>query len=107
MDPPLLTVRLAALLGKRKLVDGATGQPILQFSARLLLRPRLLPPRYRLSQVQPMMAAPMQGQRGQPVAGAQQWYSTFTGAEQPETGDGNLPMLTAAQLVAIADSAPS
>ena len=67
--------RLSAPLGKRKLIDGATGLPILQFSARQFLRPRLLPPGYRLWLVRPMLAAPQGASRGQPVAGAQLWYS--------------------------------
>jgi hypothetical protein len=56
-----LRVRLAAPLGKRKLVDGATGQRLAQFSARLLLRPAVLPPGYRLWQVWPRWYVPSDG----------------------------------------------
>jgi hypothetical protein len=75
---PPLTVRLAAPLGSRKLVDAATGQPLPQFSARLLLQPTVLPPGYRPWQVEPVLAGP--------VAGGKVWYSRLTGADQP--GDG-------------------
>jgi hypothetical protein len=61
--PPPRQVRLAAPLGKRKLVDGASGQPILQFSARQLLLPRVLPHGYRLQEVVPLVTSP----EGHPV----------------------------------------
>jgi hypothetical protein len=85
-DSPPLLVQLAAPLGSRKLVDAATGKPLLQFSARLLLRPTDLPPGYRPWQVQPVEAAPLQDERGQPVAGAQLWCSRLTGAYQRDDG---------------------
>ncbi len=53
--PPPRQVRLAAPLGKRKLVDGTSGRPIPQFSARLLLLPRALPRGYGLRKVVPLM----------------------------------------------------
>jgi hypothetical protein len=46
--PPPLQVELVAPLGNRKLADRATGQPVPQFGARLLLQPRMLPPGYWL-----------------------------------------------------------
>jgi hypothetical protein len=68
--PPPLQVRLAAPLGKRKLVSGATGQPVQQFNARLLLRPRILPPRYRLRQAFPQLTGP----EGHAIVRVQLWY---------------------------------
>lgn len=68
--PPPLQVRLAAPLGKRKLADGATGHPVPQFSARLLLRPGVLPPGYRLRGVVPLLT----GTEGHPVVRVQLWY---------------------------------
>jgi hypothetical protein len=67
--PPALQVRLAAALGKRALVDGATGQPIPQFSAPLL-RPTKLPPGYRLRQISPELTGP----QGHPVVRVELWY---------------------------------
>jgi hypothetical protein len=67
---PPLQVRLAASLGKRKLVDGTSGQPVLQFSARLLLLPRVLPPGYRLQEVVPLVTGP----EGHPVVTISLYY---------------------------------
>jgi hypothetical protein len=47
------TIRLRAPLGRRKLVDGATGRATAWISARLVLRPTVLPPGYRLRQLRP------------------------------------------------------
>jgi hypothetical protein len=66
---PPLQVRLAAPLGKRKLVDGTSGQPVLQLSARLLL-PRVLPPGYRLQEVVPLVTGP----EGHPVVTISLYY---------------------------------
>jgi hypothetical protein len=68
--PPPLQIRLAAPLGKRKLVNGATGQPVPQFDARLLLRPGILPPGYRLRQVFPQLTGP----QGHAIARVALWY---------------------------------
>lgn len=72
--PPPLQVRLAAPLGKRKLVNRATGQPVPQFDARLLMRPGILPPGYRLRQVLPQLTGP----QGHAIARVQLWYSPPT-----------------------------
>jgi hypothetical protein len=69
--PPPLQVRLAAPLGKRKLVNGATGERVPQFDARLLLRPGILPPGYRLRQAIPRLTGP----EGHAIAQVQLWYS--------------------------------
>jgi hypothetical protein len=49
------TVRLRAPLGRRRLVDGATGSPTPWISARFVLRPAGLPPGYRLSEMRPWL----------------------------------------------------
>jgi hypothetical protein len=85
-ESPPLEVRLAAPLGKRGLVDEETGKPVVQFSARLLLRPRVLPPGYRPWQVQPELAAPPLGTQSHPVAGASLWYSPWIVANAPDVG---------------------
>jgi hypothetical protein len=72
--PPPLQIRLAAPFGKRKLINGATGQPVPQFDARLLLRPGMLPPGYRLRQVIPQLTGP----EGHAIARVQLWYSPPT-----------------------------
>jgi hypothetical protein len=64
--PPPLQVRLTAPLGKRTLVNGATGQPVPRFDARLLLRPS----GYRLRQVTPQLT----GTQGHPIARVQLSY---------------------------------
>ena len=68
--PPPLQVELVAPLGSRKLVNGATGQPVPQFSARLPLQPGMLPPGYRLWQVYSQLI----GTEGHPVVRVQLWY---------------------------------
>jgi hypothetical protein len=65
MSAPL-SVRLAAPLGKRKLVNAATGQPIARFSAPLLLRPD-----YQLREVDPQPTGP----KAHPVAGVELHYA--------------------------------
>jgi hypothetical protein len=49
------TVRLRAPLGRRRLVDGATGSPTPWISARFVLRPTALPPGYRLLELRPWL----------------------------------------------------
>jgi hypothetical protein len=78
-----LRVRLAAPLGNRKLVDGATGRRLAQFSARLLLRPRVLPPGYRLWQVWPRWYVPSDGHA---VVYVRLIYSRQTRAYQEDFG---------------------
>jgi hypothetical protein len=68
--PPPLQVRLATPLGMRKLINGANGQPVRRFNARLLLRPRILPPGYRLRQVFPQLTGPA----GHTIVRVQLWY---------------------------------
>lgn len=50
---PAQAIRLARPLGSRKLVNGATGRVIAWLSARLMLRPAVLPAGYRLTGVAP------------------------------------------------------
>lgn len=46
-------LKLATSLGHRSLVDGATGKAIAWISARLVLRPTVLPPGYQFSRLVP------------------------------------------------------
>jgi hypothetical protein len=50
-------IRLREPLGSRKLVDGATGRAIAWMSARLVLRPRLIPAGYRSTGLLPWMSS--------------------------------------------------
>jgi hypothetical protein len=48
-------IRLKAPLGNRTLVDGATGQAVAWISARLVLRPTIIPAGYRLRDLAPVV----------------------------------------------------
>lgn len=50
---PWRNLELAKPLGDRALVDGATGKAIARISARLVLRPTVLPPGYQFSRLIP------------------------------------------------------
>lgn len=50
---PWHNLKLATSLGHRSLVDGATGKAIAWISARLVLRPTVLPPGYQFSRLVP------------------------------------------------------
>ena len=52
---PEQSIRLRAPLGRRRLVDGATGRATAWISARLVLRPTALPPGYRLRELRPWL----------------------------------------------------
>ena len=65
-------IRLAEPLGTRKLADGATGRAIAWISARLVLRPAVLPAGYRFSDLIP--AADLSRRLG--PAGAVQFYGS-------------------------------
>jgi len=49
------SIRLRVPLGRRRLVDGATGRATAWMSARLVLRPTALPPGYRLRELRPWL----------------------------------------------------
>jgi hypothetical protein len=144
------TVRLRAPLGRRKLVDGATGSPTAWISARLVLRPTALPPGYRLRELRPWITltqssrpsclqyyqaqndpnvleivqsggslqlpgpgpggwTPIQvrGHRGRASRNLIIWRENGLIDYIAIYGPGNRQLLTASQLIAIADSAPA
>jgi hypothetical protein len=61
-------VRLSRPLGRRKLVDGATGQPTAWISARFVLRLTALPAGYRLTDLSPATEGAMPQNLGPPGA---------------------------------------
>jgi hypothetical protein len=54
---PAQRIRLRAPLGRRELVDGSTGTATPWISARLILRPRLVPAGYRSGGLMPWMSS--------------------------------------------------
>ena len=65
---PSQQIRLRALLGSRKLVDGATGKATAWISARLVLRPTVLPAGYRLTDLIPAVDLAGRKARARPDA---------------------------------------
>lgn len=144
------SIRLRAPLGRRRLVDGATGSPTAWISARLVLRPTALPPGYRLRELRPRINltqssrpscaqfyqaqndpniveigqsggslqlpgpgrggwTPIQvrGHRGRASRNLIIWRENGLIDYITNYGPSNRQLLTARQLVAIADSAPA
>jgi hypothetical protein len=76
-------IRLREPLSNRKLVDGATGRATAWISARLILRPRLIPAGYRSTGLLPWMSSGLYA-GGVRSAACMQIYELQTGAEEFE-----------------------
>jgi hypothetical protein len=76
-------IRLREPLGSRKLVDGATGRAIAWMSARLVLRPRLIPAGYRSTGLLPWMSSSLY-MGGVRSAACMQIYQLQNAAEEFE-----------------------
>ena len=89
-----LPIQLKAPLGKRKLVDGATGRAVTWISARLVLRPAEIPAGYRLRYRTPGTA--FSRAQSPEAAGCEQFYvddaPPATHMLYIEQGAGRLPV---------------
>jgi hypothetical protein len=105
-------IRLRAPLGSRKLVEGRTGRATAWISARLVLRPTILPPGYRPAGLIP--AADLARGQSPGPAGCTQYYRSpnkiawlviIQTAGKLRRSQDSPALLTTQQLIAIADSA--